>query len=131
MAQQNARSHAEWLEKPEEHDFLAALDYLALVFPEADAARVAEELRDAPVIARKAKDLLRASRLELLPKGDFEVRRDLKKVAAGEKLSPVLLVRGRGADGVPMTIADGYHRVCASYHLSEDTPIACCLVDAP
>jgi len=28
-------------------------------------------------------------------------------------------------------IADGYHRVCASYHLDEDTEIPCRLVDLP
>jgi hypothetical protein len=26
---------------------------------------------------------------------------------------------------VPLQIADGYHRVCASYHLDENTDIPC------
>ena len=30
-----------------------------------------------------------------------------------------------------LQIADGYHRVCASYHLNEDTDIPCRLVDVP
>jgi hypothetical protein len=31
--------------------------------------------------------------------------------------------------GVPLTIADGYHRVCASYHLDENADIPCHLAD--
>ena len=52
-------------------------------------------------------------------------------MARGEPLSPVLLVRGRAAAGTPLVVADGYHRICASYHLDEDADIPCRLVDAP
>jgi hypothetical protein len=31
--------------------------------------------------------------------------------------------------GVPLTIADGYHRVGASYHLDENADIPCQLAD--
>jgi hypothetical protein len=113
-----------WKEEPEEHDFPAAADYLSLLFSELEAAALVEQLRSAPLIRRKAKDLLRASQLELLPETDTEVRRDLKKVAGGEGLSPVLLVRGRG-DARALIVADGYHRICASYHLDEDAAIPC------
>jgi hypothetical protein len=40
-------------------------------------------------------------------------------------------VRGDLAAGRPLQIADGYHRVCASYHLSEDTEIPCRIADIP
>jgi hypothetical protein len=30
---------------------------------------------------------------------------------------------------VALTVADGYHRICASYHLDEDTDIPCRIVD--
>jgi hypothetical protein len=30
-----------------------------------------------------------------------------------------------------MHIADGYHRVCASYHVEENTDIPCRIVDHP
>ena len=124
-----AKEH--WQQAPEEHDFPAAADYLSLVFPEGLAASIVEELRSAPTVTRKAKDLLRASRLGLLPEDDAHVAKDLKKVADGRLLSPVLLVRGRAALGTPLTVADGYHRICASYHLDEDADIPCRLVDAP
>lgn len=32
--------------------------------------------------------------------------------------------------GTPLQIADGYHRVCASYHVDENTDIPCRIVDA-
>jgi hypothetical protein len=117
-----------WKEEPDAHDFPAAADYLSLQFRNAESTAMVDALRNAPTIHRKAKDLLRASRLELLPQGDPAVVRDLKKVAAGERLSPVLLVRGREA--APLVIADGYHRICASYHLDENADIPCRLVDS-
>lgn len=125
-AKKSPREH--WQEEPEEHDFPAAADYLSLLFPGGDVALLVAQLRGAPSIRRKAKDLLRASRLPLLPETDAEVAKDLTKVADGERLSPALLVRGRG--GSPLVVADGYHRICASYHLDENAAIPCRLVDA-
>ncbi len=42
----------------------------------------------------------------------------------------VFLVRGELGQR-SLTIADGYHRVCASYHLDEDADIPCRIVDLP
>jgi hypothetical protein len=118
-----------WKEEPDEHDYPAAEEYLSLLTPPARAKQVVRRLRAAPLIRRKAKDLLRASRLPVLPPENVHVARDLKKVTAGKKLSPVLLVRGHLSSEVPMTVADGYHRICASYHLDEDADIPCRIVD--
>jgi hypothetical protein len=41
----------------------------------------------------------------------------------------VLIVRGDAAKGVTLTIADGYHRICASWQWDEDQEIACCIAD--
>ena len=114
-----------WKPTPEEHDYPAAADYLALLYPEQIAGALVEELRGAETIHRKAKDLMRASGLPLLPQTDPEVVRDVKKIARGEQLSPILLVRGRADAGIPLLVADGYHRICASYHLEEDADIPC------
>jgi hypothetical protein len=120
-----------WTTTPAAHDFDAAADYLSLLFDDVTVRGVVRRLRAALMTTKKAKDLLRASRLGLLPDDDPELVRDLKKVKRGEKLSPVLLVRG-GLDGDrPLTIADGYHRICASYHLDEDADIPCRLADLP
>jgi len=117
-----------WKDEPEEHDYPAALSYLTLVTSEAGAEALVEALKKAPIVRRMAKDLLRASRLEVLPAENFHVQKDLKKVQKGRRLSPVLLVAGDLASDTPLTIADGYHRICASYHLYEDAVIPCRLV---
>jgi hypothetical protein len=120
-----------WSDTPEAHDFPAAADYLSLLAGQAACRRMVAALRRAPTVTRKAKDLLRAAGLTLLPATDPEVMRDLKKVRKGTTLSPVLLVRGGLAEGRPLTVADGYHRICASYHIDENAAVRCRIVDLP
>jgi hypothetical protein len=120
-----------WLDEPEAHDFAAAAAYLSMV-AEADAvAEVVAELEAADPEDRAAKDILRAAALPLLPGNNAHVRSDLAKISDGKRLSPVLLVRGDAARGVPLQIADGYHRVCAGYLADEDTAVPCRLVSWP
>jgi hypothetical protein len=118
-----------WKTEPDEHDYPAAQAYLSLVASDKGAAALVKALKDAPLTLQKAKDLLRASCLALLPDTNAHVAKDLEKVRKGEDLSPVLLVRGNLVTGTPLAIADGYHRICASYHLDEDADIPCRLVD--
>jgi hypothetical protein len=118
-----------WGEAPAEHDYPAAGDYLGLICPAPAVKKIVEALKSAPLERHKAKDLLRASGLELLPMDNAHVASDLAKVKRGSPLSPVLLVRGDMGKGLSLTIADGYHRVCASYHLDENADIPCHLVD--
>ena len=120
-----------WDSKPDEHDYPAAASYLSLVLTESVVRSVVDDLRAAPIGHWKAKDLLRASRLALLPVDNPHVGADLKKVDRGQKLSPVLLVRGQLTRSDPLTIADGYHRICASYHLDENADIPCRMADFP
>jgi hypothetical protein len=120
-----------WKDEPEEHDFPAAADFLSLLAPANEVAKVVEALRTAETVHRKAKDLLRASRLGLLPSDNVHVKKDLAKIAEGKCLSPVLLVRGRGDKGIALTVADGYHRICASHHTDEDADVPCRLVAWP
>ena len=117
-----------WLPKPEKHDFQAAEDYLSLVMPVKRAVECRKKLAAArdDITHRKAKDILRASGLALLGEDNKHVAADLRKVAAGAALSPILLVRGENAH--PLIVADGYHRVCASYWIDENTDIPCILV---
>ncbi len=118
-----------WTEAPDDHDYPAAEDYLSLLVSPKAAHRIAGELETAPIEHRKAKDLLRASALPILAPDNVHVAKDLDKVRKGKPLSPVLLVRGKLASGVALTIADGYHRICASHHLNEDADIPCRIVD--
>lgn len=118
-----------WKERADEHDYPAAANYLSLLMDVQVAAKVAAKFKKAPISTYLAKDILRASRLPLLPIDNYHVKSDLKKVKKGQLLSPVLLVRGElGADR-PLTIADGYHRICASYYLDENAEVICHVVD--
>jgi hypothetical protein len=113
-----------WQDQPEEKDFVAARTYLSLLLEAKQAKELAKALANSSELEHfMAKDILRASGLPLLPVDNHEVAKDLTKVKSGTKLSPVLLVRG-----IPLWVADGYHRVCASYSLDEDAEIPCRIV---
>lgn len=114
-----------WKDAPQEHDYPAAATYLALLAAPSQVAALLEALRAAPEQACKTKDILRAATLPLLPADNPHVAADLRKIRDGKALAPVLLVRGDLHAGVPLQIADGYHRVCASYHTDENTEIPC------
>lgn len=120
-----------WLPGPIEENYRAAHDYLSLLFVDEDVKRLVHRLRRAPIIERQAKDLLRASQTDLLDRDNPHVARQIKKIKKSEKMSPVLLVKGAATRGVTLTIADGHHRICASWYCDEDAPIACCLVSLP
>jgi len=117
-----------WLDDPEDHDYDAAAAYLSMLAPGDEVAATVGALKAAATTTRKAKDILRAAQLALLPESNAHVRSDLGKVSDGKKLSPILLVRGEVHAAVPLQIADGYHRVCASYLTDENTDIPCRLV---
>jgi hypothetical protein len=109
-----------WMSEPEAHDYPAAATYLSLLVSPAAAKRLSKALEKAPLKQYAPKDILRASGLPLLPEDDPEVAADLDKVRKGAKLSPVLLIRG-----TPLWVADGFHRVCASYHINPKATIPC------
>lgn len=113
-----------WLKEPEDHDFPAAQDYLELLFQPDEVQKMVKKLKAAPTIIKKSKDILRASKLSLLPETNIHVKENLKKVEKNKKLSPILLVRGEHE----LIIADGYHRLCCSYYLTEDLEMPCRLI---
>jgi hypothetical protein len=117
-----------WKTEPDDHDYPAAAAYLSLIAGPELVRRLVADLRSAEVVHQKAKDILRASGLDLLDVDNPHVRSDLKKIRKDRELSPVLLVRGDLRSSRPLQIADGYHRVCASYHVDENTDIPCRLV---
>ncbi len=113
-----------WKDEPETKDFPAAQSYLSLLVGLDAATKLAKALRKQKYLTNfAAKDILRASGLPLLAADDSEVSSDLAKIKRGEKLSPVLLV-----EGVPLWVADGYHRICVSCHVNEKEPVPCRIV---
>ncbi len=115
-----------WLDAPEVHDFPAALSYLRLLYADAAASVLVEKLKAAEAASFKAKDILRASQLLVLPGDNTHLTADLKKIKKEISLSPILLVRDSANEKV--IIADGYHRTCAVYSLDEDAVIPCRIV---
>jgi hypothetical protein len=112
-----------WLREPEEHDYTAANSYLRLLYTERTAAGHVEKLQHARMSKFKAKDIFRASRLSLLGISNYHVKKDRKRIKAGQPLSPLLLIRNVKNGNV--VIADGYHRLCAVYSFDEDAVIPC------
>ena len=115
-----------WLPEPEKHNYPAANSYLRLSYTDKAAARLVRELERAPMTEFKSRDIFRASGLSLLGLSNSRVQNDIKKIAAGKKLSPILLVRDTKRARV--IIADGYHRLCAVYTFDEDAVIPCKIV---
>lgn len=115
-----------WFKEPEEHDYSAAVSYLSLIYQVEDAKKIATKLKLAKMSEFKSKDIFRASRLSFLGTSNSHVQKNLKKIKRGKSMSPVLLVR----DSINgnLIIADGYHRCCAVYFLSEDCSIPCKIV---
>ena len=115
-----------WLDEPNEDDYVAAESFLTLIYDEQSTASFVKKLKKAEVLQSKAKDIFRASGLPLLGINNSHVKADQKRLVAGKKLSPLLLVRqaciGKGI------IPDGYHRLCAAYSLDEDASIPCKIV---
>ena len=112
-----------WLDKPQDHDYPAAGDCLALIADPQAVTALTDKLRAGSIVHKKAKDILRAARLPLLPVDNPHVASDLAEIKKAKQLSPILLVRGDFPAGIPLQIADGYHRVCASDHTDENTDI--------
>lgn len=110
-----------WLDDVEVHDYEAAASFLSLMFNAGQTAATVDALRrSGTVVQYFAKDIIRASTLPLLGADNVHVAKDLMKIKAGHKLSPILLVRGR-----PLTVADGYHRVCAAHIVNENSTVPC------
>ena len=123
-----AKGKLKWSSKGDNEDFGAARRYLSLLASDARVKKLVLGLRAARPVEHAAKDLLRASRLPLLPPDDPHVAADLAKIGKGKSLTPVLLVRGDAVKDLPLTVADGYHRICAVVHFDESAPVECRIV---
>ena len=115
-----------WHNKPQESNYLAALSYLSLLFPEREAAKMVMKLRKTRVSEFKAKDIFRASGLSLLGISNSRIEKDRSKIKEQIPLSPILLVRSQKSEKV--IVADGYHRLCALYYYDEGAVIPCKII---
>lgn len=118
-----------WSDEPEDKDYVGAESFLSLALSPRDAAILAHRLKHSPRTTFAVKDILRQSKLPLLHEQDSQVQHVLHKVKDGKTISSILLVRGDLHQGRPLIVADGYHRVCAAYHLGDDTIVRCHIAD--
>jgi hypothetical protein len=118
-----------WKSSPKGKDYEGVKNFLTLLCSESDANKLIERLDEAEPIEHAGKDILRAAELPALSSEDPHVNKDLKDIQKGKALAPVLLIRGDLKKGHSLVVADGYHRVCASYIVDESAPISCRLVD--
>ena len=115
-----------WLTKPGDNDYQASLSYLGLIFGNKSAKKLVKALRKASMMSFKAKDIFRSSGLSLLGISNGHVEKNTKKLQAGIRLPPLLLVRDDRQRR--LIIADGYHRLCSVYLIDEDADIPCKIV---
>ena len=124
-----SKAKLKWSEKEEGEDFDAAFAYLSLLCSDRKASALIKSLRGSKLVEHAAKDMLRAAALPLLPRDDPHVDEDLKRIQKGKPLAPVLVVRGDMANGLPLTVADGYHRICAIVYFDESALVRCRVAD--
>src|ERR1700753_907848 len=110
------KNAVKWLDDLAKDDYEAAKIYLSLIYEEKTADGYVKKIRSAAISQYRAEDILRASELPVLDPNDKYVKKDRKRIAAGKKLSPILLVRDPNREKV--IIADGYHRLCAADYCS-------------
>ena len=110
-----------WEKEPKKGNYPAALSYLTLIYPESSAKALVERLKDADISEFASKDIFRASGLPELPLDNYHVKKNAAKIATGESISPLLLVRDEINKKV--IIADGAHRLSAVYAHDEDAMI--------
>ena len=124
-----SKPELKWSEGEEGQDFKAAFKFLSLLCSERKANALVESLRNSKLLEHAAKDLLRAAQLPLLPSDEPHVDQDLKRIQKDKPLAPVLLVRGDMTSGLPLIVADGYHRICAVVYFDESAPVRCRIAD--
>jgi hypothetical protein len=124
-----AKPKLKWSEKEEGDDFDAAFKFLSLLCSDRKASALVKSLRESKPLEHAAKDLLRAAELPLLPSDESHVSEDLKRIQKGKALAPVLLIRGDATSGLPLIVADGYHRICAVVYFDESAPVRCRVAD--
>jgi hypothetical protein len=107
----------------EDDDLKDAINFISLIKKPRKAKKLIARLVKKDLVTFKAKDILRAAKLQPLPPDDVDVIRKLDAIKAGTPIPPVFLLRGNSAANRPLLIADGYHRVSAAFALDPTTDV--------
>ena len=112
-----------WGTEPDEHDYPAAEDYLALLAKPGAGQRNRGGAEEGADRVQEGQGSAARITLGVTAAGEPTCARGSEEIKKGKQLSPILVVRGDVINDVALQIADGYHRVCASYHTDENTDI--------
>ena len=108
-----------WTDAPSSDDLAKASQFLELLG--------VREIRPHPagLVRYPAKDVLRAMGLygAPLPRDNAGVAKWLKRMATGEQIPAIVLIRGDLSLQRPLLCPEGFHRVCAAWHRAEDTEV--------
>lgn len=102
-----------WADEPDGKHYTAAYDWLSLLWDSERAEQAIERLRNVPVIELPAANVCQTAGFDPLPLHDPGVLRELRRACTGRPRGPLLCVHT--SSGV--VIADGHHRLSASYGL--------------
>ena len=114
----------QWETSADKDNAKDATEYLGMFKKKKNAARIIDDLKNGKLVTFKAKDILRAAQLPPQPQDNAHVQIALQLINNGVPLTPVYLLRGKLKQGVPVTIADGYHRVSAAFWVDPSTDCA-------
>lgn len=114
-----------WSPEVKESNYSGATNFLNLVYPFDIVPTLILKLNVQSLREFEAKDIFRASKLNLLPKDNFHVKVTTSFIDNEIQISPILLIKDKGK----LVIADGYHRLCAIYHYNENSLIQCQIIE--
>lgn len=98
-----AKHTAKWKDRPDSHDFGAALNYLTLQFRGLRRSICWLSERGTSAVSRGLpKDILRACDLPLLRRDELHVADNIKRIHKGKALSPIILVLRRADEWAPV-----------------------------
>jgi hypothetical protein len=110
-----------WMPDVADKDYTEAMRKMTQRFNEPIAEKIVAALHKAPVVKRRAKDLLDAVRLPPHGMNDPIVHKEFLMALRGDPLSPILLTQQ--PEGLQMV--DGFHRLSFCYHVDPFMKVAC------
>lgn len=117
-----------WGEFPAQHNFDNAYEYLSLLCLPEKAQEITDRLWESKTIYyRRPDDILRAAGLIPLHQTDLRVQNAIRKIHSKKEIAPAILVISTRNQRIH--IADGYHRICASYYLAEGAKVPCIVAE--
>jgi len=110
-----------WKERPEKHDYPAAQDYLTLVLEEGTARKIVGGAAKGADFAPKGQGSVARQPPWRYCRADnpHVAGRSQRRSREANRSRRFFWLRGDAKMDVPLQVADGYHRICASWYRDE------------